>query len=281
MRQVCVAVMAVLLTTLTVVTPALAADQEAEPLTFSVTGDGPRGDEDWDLLPAYFALEEADGRSAFLLHVGDICKGRDALPESYCVRVAQLFRQSKTPVIFVPGDNEWNDLEDPDAGWRLWERYFMPFPKHFADTPRLWRQHVRPENVAWVTQGVLIMGINLVGGTVHDAAEWRRRHAQNAAWVRDNLTWYGNRVHAAVVFAQAAPREKHEDFFAPFVEVATAFAKPVLYLHGDGHSWEHEPQWRAPNILRVQVDQVAKAPPVLVTVTTDSERPFVFDRRID
>ncbi|NIA16219.1 MAG: hypothetical protein GWP08_19320 [Nitrospiraceae bacterium] len=279
MKQVRVAGLAVLLGTVASAVTALAV--EAEPLTFSVTGDGPRGAEDWDLLPAYFALEKADGRSAFLLHVGDICKGHDVLPEAYYARVAELFQRSPVPVVFVPGDNEWNDLEDPDEGWRFWERHFLRFPKHFADGPKVWRQHVRPENVAWIAQGVLIMGINLVGGTVHDAAEWKRRHSQNAAWVRDNLTWYGGRVRAAVVFAQAAPSEKQEDFFAPFVEAAATFGKPLLYLHGDGHAWQHEPQWRAPNVLRVQVDQVSKAPPVLVTVTTDPGQPFVFDRRID
>jgi len=254
--------------------------QEPAPLVFSATGDGPRGDEDWTLLPEYFALEKEDGRAAFMLHVGDICTGRDTLPESYAVRVADLFKTSPIPVIFVPGDNEWNDLEDPDAGWALWERYFLGFERNFAHAPVIQHQDARTENVAWTAGGVLIMGINLVGGAIHDADEWKLRHRHNADWVRENIEHHAGDVRAAVVFAQASPGKKHEDFVAPFVETAVAFGKPVLYLHGDGHRWLHEPGWRAPNILRVQVDQVTKAPPVLVTVTLDQDNPFLFDRRL-
>lgn len=57
--------------------------------------------------------------------------------------------------------------------------------------------------------------------------------------------------------------------------------KPVLYLHADGHVWQVEKGWRAPNLLRVQTDQVRLNPPVLVTVTEDSDNPFLFDRRLD
>lgn len=40
------------------------------------------------------------------------------------------------------------------------------------------------------------------------------------------------------------------------------YGKPVLYLHGDGHKWRCEKPSRAPNLLRIQVDQVTKARPV-------------------
>ena len=247
---------------------------------FSATGDGPRGDGDWELLRQYFAMEKEDGRSAFLLHVGDICAGHDTLPEEYYIRVAELFKTSPIPIVIVPGDNEWNDLDDPDQGWAYWERHFLAFEQNFPDPPAVWRQRVLLENVAWVSGGVLFIGLNLVGGTVHNPDEWAARHQFDAAWVQENLDEFGGHVRAAVVFAQAAPRDKHEDFFAKFVTAAEAFGKPVLYLHGDGHAWEHEPGWRAPNILRVQVDAVAGAPPVLVTVTDDPQTPFHFDRRL-
>jgi hypothetical protein len=55
--------------------------------------------------------------------------------------------------------------------------------------------------------------------------------------------------------------------------------KPVLYLHGDGHRWIKDRPFGAENILRVQVDQGGIAPPLKVTVTTDTDEPFEFDRR--
>ena len=250
-----------------------------EVLMFSATGDGPLGPSDWTLLPEYFAAEEADGRSEFLLHVGDITAQCGALPESHYVKVAELFKTSHIPVMIVPGDNEWNDLQDPDEGWTYWERHFLAFEQNFSNAPRVRRQPARPENVAWVSKGVLMIGINLVGGRIHDRDEWKRRHLQNAEWVLENMKRHIDAVRAAVIFAQAAPSGGHEDFFSMFVESAKSFEKPVLYIHGDGHVWNHEPGWRAPNILRVQVDAVPTAPPVQVTVTLDPDEPFRFDRR--
>ena len=49
--------------------------------------------------------------------------------------------------------------------------------------------------------------------------------------------------------------------------------------HGDGHKWIYDRPFEAKNILRVEVDQGGKAPPVKVQVTNDSTEPFVFDRR--
>ena len=260
-------------------TTPFAADTE-DVLVFAATGDGPRGEEDWDLLPRYFELERDDGRSEFLLHLGDICKGSLDPPEPYYVRVAELFKTSPVPVIFVPGDNEWNDHEDPQAAWTFWTRHFLRFHRNFEGAPTVTEQPVRPENLAWVSKSVLMIGINLVGGKVLDKDEWRLRHEQNAAWVRENMERSKGDVRAAIVFAQAKPTNKKETFFEPFEKSARSFAKPVMYLHGDGHKWEHEPGWRAANILRVQVDQVTNAPPVQITVSYDPEAPFKFDRRL-
>ena len=88
-------------------------------------------------------------------------------------------------------------------------------------------------------------------------------------------------IGLAVASAQAAPNDKkHADFFDPFVAIVRAFEKPVLYLHGDGHNYQVESPWRAPNLVRAQVDSVVKNPPLLVTVSTDPAAPFAFDRRL-
>jgi len=257
-------------------------DSEFRPLRFTVIGDGPRPESDWPLLERYFEEEDVHhNRSAFMLHVGDICAGTDRLPESYYERVAALFSTSPIPIVIVPGDNEWNDLDDPDEGWAYWERHFLGFEERFPDAPDLRHQPGRPENVAWVTQGVLFVGINLVGGRVHDAEEWKRRHADNVVWVRENFDQYAGEVRAAVVFCQALPGEKNRDFTEPFGELAASFGKPVLYLHGDGHTWEVEQDWMAGNVLRVMVDNVGRNPPVQVTVTGNPHHPFMFDRHLE
>jgi hypothetical protein len=202
-------------------------------------------------------------------------------PESQYARVAGLLRKSKVPVFIVPGDNEWNDLDDPATGWKYWTKHFLHFDKQFHYGPPVSRQDTRQENLAWTSKGVLMIGINLVGGRVHDADEWQTRMRQDADWVQESFTLLGKDVRAAVVFAQTEPKLEHRPFFKRLAKDVARWGKPVLYLHADGHVWQEEPGFMGtPNLLRVQTDQLGRNPPVLVTVTDDPARPFVFDRRL-
>jgi hypothetical protein len=184
------------------------------------------------------------------------------------------------PVLIVPGDNEWNDLDDPDIGWKYWTNHFLHFERNFDGAPKLVKQAERPENFAWTSKGVLLIGINLVGGRVHDKDEWKMRMAQDADWIHTQMLKHHTAVRAAVIFAQAMPSPDHEPFFRAFAEHCKEFKKPVLYLHADGHVWQLEKGWRATNLWRVQTDMLGTNPPVLVTVTEDVREPFVFDRRL-
>jgi hypothetical protein len=253
----------------------------AEPLVFSATGCGPYKPEEEPLLAKYIKDVNADGKSEFLVHLGDVVSGsrRDWSEEQY-IKVAGLLKTSKIPVLVVPGDNEWNDLDKPAEGWKFWTRNFAEFEKHFDEAPRLRRQTVRSENFAWTSKGVLLIGINLVGGKVHDPKEWDLRHTQNAAWIRENFAKERAKVRAAVIFAQALPNKTHESFTKELAIAAKEFEKPILFLHADGHVWQVQESWMAPNLLRVMTDQVAKNPPVQVTVTDDARKPFEFDRRM-
>lgn len=236
-------------------------------LTFSAIGDGPRADADWAILKDQIERVDRDGRSAFLVHLGDITKGTDVLPEWYFVRVADTLKKSKTPVFIVPGDNEWNDLDNPAQGWEYWNRHFLGFEQHWKNAPAPERQSTHRENFAFEKHGVLVIGLNIVGGAVHDPEEWAQRHRDSAAWVAEAIERHPD-AKALVVGAQARPNpEKQEDFFGPFCEIAAEFGKPVLYIHGDGHVYEREDAWRAPNITRIQVDQVSKGPPATIIVS--------------
>ncbi len=254
----------------------------AEPLKFSATGCGPYAPAEEPLLARYVKMVGDDGQSEFLVHLGDIVTGkRKNWPESQFAKVAALLKPSKIPVFVLPGDNEWNDQNDPDQAWKFWTKHFLHFDKQFKYAPKIERQKVRDENLAWTSKGVLLVGINLVGGRVHDKKEWQARHQQNADWVKEQFERHKDGTRAAVVMAQAEPAKDHEDFFKAFVQHAKAYGKPVLYLHADGHVWQVHKGWRrTPNLLRVQTDMVGAAPPVLVTVTDDADTPFVFDRRL-
>ncbi len=248
-------------------------------VVFSAMGDVPYTPAEDELLPRQIA--ELPARSEFAVHVGDIKKGASVpCTEEVYQKVAGMLAKSTPRLFIIPGDNEWNDCTDPDEGWQNWVKHFQRFDERWSPSFPVFRQLEREENFSFVRGGVLFIAINVVGGRVHDADEWKHRHAQNLEWVRRNLRRFGKEVASVVVFGHANPNPKrHGDFFEPFVEEALRFEKPILYLHGDGHRWIHDRPFAAKNLLRVQVDAGGIAPPVMVTITDDPVDPFVFDRR--
>ncbi|MEQ1826823.1 MAG: hypothetical protein ABL921_12790 [Pirellula sp.] len=255
---------------------------QSQELHFSATGCGPYAPDEEPLMIRHMELVNRDGRSEFLVHLGDVVSGsKRRWPESQYITAANILKKSKKPTFVVLGDNEWNDLENPAEGLDFWNRHFRDFERHFPQVATVEKQTQRPENFAFVSKGVLILGLNIVGGKVHDKSEWATRLQQDADWVAEQFGKHATDVRAAVVLAQARPLPEHDLFFKQLVDQCRAWTKPVLYLHADGHVWQVEKGWRAPNLWRVQTDQVKLNPPVIVSVTEDSSNPFVFDRRLD
>jgi len=179
------------------------------------------------------------GDAEFVIHVGDIKRGLPLCTEGVYQKVAGMLGKSASPVFIIPGDNEWNDCVNPAQAWKYWDQYFMKFDERWQHGLGVSRQKIREENFAFVKGGVLIVGLNIVGGKVHDEQEWKLRHAGDLDWVKSNLQRFGTEISSLVIFGHAKPAEVHNDFFDPFSKVAEDFGKPVLYLHGDGHKWIH------------------------------------------
>jgi hypothetical protein len=246
-------------------------------VTFYAMGDVPYAPGEDVLLPQQVGKLPKDGE--FVIHVGDIKSGKTACDEAVYQKVSGMLGKSVSPVFIIPGDNEWNDCMKPVEAWKFWDQYFMRFDRRWQHRFPVFRQLEREENFSFVKGDVLFVGVNVVGGRVHDAAEWKQRHAETLDWVRRNLKRSGKTVSSMVIFGHAKPASKHDDFFGPFNEDAKEFNKPILYLHGDGHRWIYDRPFAAKNILRVQVDQGGIAPPLQVIVTDDATNPFKFDRR--
>jgi hypothetical protein len=130
-----------------------------------------------------------------------------------------------------------------------------------------------------VSKNVLLIGINLVGGRVHDQNAWQEMMQAANTWITLQFQAHNNRVFAAVVFAQAKPNEKHQWFMERYIAQVQSFAKPVLYLHGDGHRWLYDKKWHAENLTRIQVDQGKLAVPLEIRVDAQSDSTFSFNRK--
>ncbi|MCA9140632.1 MAG: hypothetical protein KDB00_27860 [Planctomycetales bacterium] len=261
--------------------------QPTKPVVFTAMGCGPYSADAESALKEYIRLENIDPTSRFIVHCGDIVTGkvRDWPESQYEIVAGLLADGNRIPTFIVPGDNEWNDQVDPDRHWEYWEKHFLFFDERWrlpVGVDRVGRQMVRPENFAFVLDKVLFIGINKVGGKIHDPQEWTRRLQQNGEWIDRQLVGHRDQIHSAVIFAQASAFANVGDFLNSFAASAREFGKPVLYLHADGHNWINEPGKYADNVTRVQLDTVdGSYPPVQVTVTGQADQPFVFDRRLD
>lgn len=248
-------------------------------LTFSVIGDVPRSIHEDTLLQRQIEAHNQYSPSEFMIHVGDIKSGGAPCDEEVYRRVSGFLLQLSVPTFIVPGDNEWNDCAHPDSAWHFWSKYFIEFDKNWPHEFALSRQEGAAQNIAWVSKHILLIGVNLVGGRIHEQSAWTDMMEKAGAWIGSQLSRNNNSVQAAVIFAQAHPREKHALFMEKFLQEVNKFEKPVLFIHGDGHRWLYNRPWHLPNLTRVQVDQGRIALPLEVTVDVKVDSIFQFERK--
>lgn len=255
---------------------ASSAFAEQSLLTFSVMGDTPYSASDARTLQRQLA--NLNTESVFAVHLGDIKTGIMPCAENWYRHVADILRQSPKRLFIIPGDNEWNDCFDPEEAWTLWTRYFLRFDAQWPSSIHVVRDERHRENFAFVSNGVLCVGLNLVGGTVLDPIAWSVRDRDAIQWIETQWRHKKQPVSHLVIFGHALPDRNHRTFFLMLNRMAHSFEKPILYIHGDGHNWRQEHPFLADNIWRVQVAQGGRANPITVTVTNDPEEPFVFMR---
>jgi hypothetical protein len=258
------------------------SDEIKQDLKFSVMGCGPYDTTRRRALQQQLEREHELQSSEFIVHLGDIAGGRTKFKESHFSEMKKLLTQgNKVPTYIVPGDNEWNDQKNHVECWSFWMKHLFKLEDNFKTPWITKRQEIRPENFSFVHKGVLFIGLNLPGGTVHDADEWILRQKQNAMWVDDLLKVHGEKIRATVLFFQAALSEKHSVFTAAVRPSLKAFEKPVLLVHADHHKWLCTEAYLEANITRIQTDKIGpEAPPVQVTISKDENPVFKFNRRL-
>ncbi len=258
-----------------------ACQDNPKPITFSAVGDVPYSKEVELEFDKNISIHNANSNSSFLIHLGDIKPGKWPCEEGIYDNVSGLLKKIDIPVYIIPGDNEFNDCDNTSEAFSLWEKYFMHFHENWEMPWKTDYQPERKENFTWVEQDVLFVGLNLVGGSVHDSTEWNSRLKANADWIESLIQKNNKALNALVVFGHANmdKTEKFKVFVEKFRSIAAAFQKPILYLQGDGHYWIHDRPWKEQNIQRVQVDAGARI--LKVEIDTKLENPFIFTKWSD
>lgn len=226
-----------------------------------------------------------DAPVAFAIHVGDIF-WRPCTDAHYRLALAR-FNGLHHPVLYTPGDNEWLDCWErrsggfePQERLQSLRRIFFSDPTHSVGGQRISvvSQPGAVENARWEHDGVVFATIHVVGvGDEFPAAEReasRKRLAVAADWVREA---FRQPASAVVISFQAdmdleKPRtDPWQQTFEPLLSTiegeALAFRKPVLLVHGDGHTYTVDhPLRNVPNLTRLEVPGSPKVGWVRVTV---------------
>src|SRR5262245_20138333 len=214
--------------TLVFASPILPDLARAADLIFSAIGDVPYSTSEIPELEEHIANHNLYSPSRFLIHLGDIKSGSETCAEARYATIADILHASQVPAFIVPGDNEWVNCPNPDQAWAWWTAHLLGIEQDFCGIWPVDAQQSRPENFSFVLDGVLFIGLNEVSGTpssVRDA---------DAAWVNSQFAAKGATSRAAVLMAQKEPGGVLWD---AVLANGRAFGKPLLYIHGNGHSW--------------------------------------------
>ena len=298
---------------------AATALRAAESLTFIAFGDAPYGLPGDEARFVQLADEANRINPAFVVHIGDIKSGSSTCADSMLFYIRDLFTRFQPPLIYTPGDNEWTDCHRAPAG------RFVPVERlqrlrqiFFVDDFSLGRSRIKlvrqsdladalpgyatyVENALWERAGVQFATVHVVGSGnnySHDPAERIEYVARNAA----NLAWLdhvfrraaGAAARAVVLFMHADPlfeasgdrRIGFVDTLRAFARHAQAFARPILLVHGDSHTFVIDRPLRADpiahsgppleNFTRLEVFGSPETRGVIVTVPPDEPAQFRF-----
>ena len=137
-----------------------------------------------------------------------------------------------------------------------------------------------PENFYFVHKRTLLVGLNIVGGKVHDATEWNIRLTTAAIWLKEVVALFvpAGLASGVIVMAHAKISENHMDFFDPLrrlVRDEWGNTIPFLYLHGDGHGYRHNPGFlNQPNLLAIQSEGGVRDPVLKILMDPYGNGPY-------
>ena len=274
-----------------------------EAFTFAVLGDTPYNDaEEREFLAM---IGRINGEPlAFVLHIGDFKGGEDCSNALFARRKAQ-FDSFAHPLLYTPGDNEWTDCRRRYMGsMDPLERLARLRQVFFADRFSLGGKRIEtlaqdqclspavsgcgcaayPENRAWEHGGVHFVTLNVpgsdnnIGFDAASDAEARCRDAANAQWLERAVRAAEDPAARALVIAlQADPWQSRKPVYRALLAQVEASAarvrKPVLFIHGDSHTYRVDTPFTAP-ITRLET----YGSPFVgwVKVTVDPARPDLF-----
>lgn len=245
---------------LTAAMAAWTAPAAAETWRVALIGDTPYSSYERAELPRMFSAI-ADSHVDLIAHIGDFKHGGDRCDDALFEDRKRLFDDSRAPLLFVPGDNEWSDCHRPSNGaYDPLERLarlralFWPEPRSLGRRQlELERQAgTYPEHTRLRLGPVLFVTLNIPGGNNNFSKngeasdEFLARNPVVIDWLRDSfaLARRDKLAGIALLFqanpgftnlAMGVPLPGYRQLLDVLRQETLNFPGQVLVVHGDSH----------------------------------------------
>ena len=164
------------------------------------------------------------------------------------------------------------DCPDPTEALGFWNRYLLNFETKYWQEPSWDVIRQSPdysENFAFLQRDVLFIGINLVGGIIHDQEEWNNRHDADLVWIDTTAAKFDGNFTTMVVLAHADPEiEINQNFFNGFYPMVERYDEQVLFVHRNLgiDTWKKESGYNGISNLEVVAVEGSKWPPMWIQI---------------
>lgn len=238
----------------------LAGAVHADTYRFALLGDTPYSAYEKRELPKMLAAMQTAG-AAFAVHIGDLKGGSESCSDALLQERHDLLDAAPLPLIYTPGDNEWQDCSrvlaghfDPDERLNHLRQLFFAQPRSLGSPSLPLEQQPGDtrENTRWRLGPVLFLTINQPGPDNRRGrndvppAEFLGRNRANLEWLKAGFALARREgLKGVVVATQADPDLEHyatgmpnkgfRDFLDTLRSETESFNGPVVLLHGDTH----------------------------------------------
>ena len=243
----------------------VADDSGSRKFSIALIGDFPYTPEKLVEADNLMADLNAHKELSFIIHDGDFKGGSVPCDDQvYNDRLA-TFNQSKHPLFYVFGDNEWTDCHRAAAGsynpfdrLALLRSLFSPFDDKLSfgekKLPLTRQSEAFPENIRWFKSNVLFVGLHIPGSNnglstaaqyqTQAKAEFQERNAANLEFLAQSFDLAKQKNSPGIMitiqanvwdFIPATGLTGFEDFLKLLEQKTREFGKPVVLVHGDSH----------------------------------------------
>ena len=235
---------------------------QADHWRFVLIGDAPYSDYERRAFPRM--LEDIDDEAPdFVIHVGDLKHSKTRCSDAVFLDRRKVFDASRSPFIYLPGDNEWTDCKRLPAGHfdeverlqKLREIFFAEPVSLGQKRIPLERQSAEwPEHLRWRHGPLLFLTLNVPGPDNNHGlgqaptAEFSARNPAVIDWLKRGFALARQEKRAGIViamqanpgfkeFAQGLPNAGFRELLDTLRNETLKFPGQVLLLHGDTH-WQ-------------------------------------------